>query len=75
MVEKVIHILRGCMDNDIEEITADMELVADLGLSSLDVIDAVLAFENEFGLEIPDNTIMEFRTVGDVVEYIKGQCE
>lgn len=73
MVEKVIDILRGCMDKDVAEITADMDLVADLGLSSLDVMDAVLAFEDEFGVEIPDNMIMEFRTVGDVAEYLIGR--
>lgn len=73
MALKVIAILRGCMDKDIAEITADMELVADLGLSSLDVMDAVLAFEDEFGVEIPDHMIMEFRTVGDIVEYLVNQ--
>lgn len=71
MLEKVIHILRSCMDKDIVEITENMELVADLGLSSLDVMDAVLASEEEFGVEIPDSVIMEFRTVGDIVRYLE----
>ncbi len=42
---------------------------ADLGLSSLDVMDAVVAFEEEFGVEIPVYQIIEFRTVGDIVRY------
>lgn len=73
MVEKVVGILKGCMEKDVAEITEDMELVADLGLSSLDVMDAVLAFEEEFGVEIPDGRIMEFRTVGDIVSYLEGR--
>lgn len=72
MREKVIGILKGCMDKEVAEITDDMELVADLGLSSLDVVDAVLAFEDEFGIEISDDTIMELRTVGDIVRCLEG---
>lgn len=71
MTDKVINVLRNCMDKDVAEITEDMELVADLGLSSLDVMDAVLAFEEEFELEIPDNVIAKFRTVGDLVRYFE----
>lgn len=66
MREKVIEILKGCMDKEMTVITEDMELVADLGLSSLDVVDAVLAFEEEFEVEISDDRIMELRTVGDI---------
>lgn len=72
MLKRVADILRDCMENEILEITEDMELVADLGLSSLDVMDAVLAFEEEFGVEIPDDRIMEFRTVGDILRYLEG---
>ena len=71
MFEKVAGILRECMEKDVAEITEDMDLVADLGLSSLDVMDAALAFEEEFGVEIPDDRIMKFRTVGDLVEYLE----
>lgn len=73
MLGKVAGILKGCMEKEILEITQDMELVADLGLSSLDVMDAVLAFEDEFGTEIPDEKIAEFRTVGDIVRYLEGR--
>lgn len=71
MREKVIGILRSCMDADIAEITEDMELVADLGLSSLDVMDAVLAFEEEFDREVPEDAVLQFRTVGDIVRYFE----
>lgn len=71
MREKVIEILKGCMDKEMTVITEDMELVADLGLSSLDVVDAVLAFEEEFEVEISDDRIMELRTVGDIVRCLE----
>lgn len=70
MIEKVICILRECMEKDMAEITENMELVADLGLSSLDMVNAVLIFEEEFGVEISNEQIQEFRTVGDIVRYL-----
>jgi acyl carrier protein len=42
-----------------------------LGLSSLDVINVVVAFEDEFDIEIPDQKIKELVTVGDIVEYLE----
>lgn len=74
MTEKVIRILRECMEKEVAEITEDMELVTDLGLSSLDVMNAVLTFEDEFGIEISDERIQEFRTVGDIVRYLEEKC-
>lgn len=69
MIEKVICILRECM----EKVTEDMELVADLGLGSLDMMNAVLTFEEEFEVEISDEKIQEFRTVGDIVRYLEEE--
>lgn len=71
MREKVIDILKGCMDREVAVITDDMDLVADLGLSSLDLMDAVVAFEDEFGVEISDDMVMGLRTVGDIMGYLE----
>lgn len=73
MREKAINILKGCMEREIAVITEDMDLMADLGLSSLDLVDAVVAFENEFEIEISDDMILELRTVGDIMECLKGK--
>lgn len=70
IMEKISTILKEMMEREIADITEDMELVADLGLSSLDLMDAVVAFEEEFGIEIPDAVIAEFRTVGDIAGYL-----
>lgn len=55
------------------EIHKDGDRTADLGLSSLDVISVVVAFEDEFGIEIPDEKIYEFATVGDIVGYLEEE--
>lgn len=72
MIERVIDILTEFTDLDKEKITENSGLVTDLGLNSLDVINVVVAFEDEFDIEIPDNKIKEFVTVEDIVEYIEN---
>ncbi len=54
-----------------EEIRPDADLVKDLGADSLDTVELVMAFEEEFGFEIPDEVAEDMKTVGDVVEYLK----
>ncbi len=73
MLEKVINILSEYTEQNRENITAQSSLTADLGLSSLDVINVVVAFEDEFGIEIPDEKIYEFDTVGDIVRYLEEE--
>ena len=53
----------------------DSALVDDLGLSSLDVINIVAAFEDEFGIEVPDRVIPTLRTVKDITEYLEKNVE
>lgn len=72
MKEKVIHILTEFTQVTEEGITLSSDLTADLGLSSLDVIEVVLAFEEEFGIEIPDDEIWELATAGDIVDYLEA---
>lgn len=71
MLQKVIEILSGYTELGRDKIKAESALVADLGLSSLDVINVVVAFEDEFDIEIPDQVIKDLTTVGDVVEYLE----
>lgn len=54
-----------------EEIIPNVDFVDDLGADSLDTIELVMAFEEEFGFEIPDEDAERMRTVGDVVEYLR----
>ncbi|MEG1774160.1 MAG: acyl carrier protein [Oscillospiraceae bacterium] len=69
--EKVRDILVEQLDLDEDDITMDSSIVDDLGADSLDVVDIVMSLEDEFDTEIPDDTIENIKTVGDVVRFIE----
>ena len=54
-----------------EEVTNDASFVDDLGADSLDTVELVMAFEEEFGIEIPDDAADTILTVGDAVKFIE----
>ncbi|MBR6222101.1 MAG: acyl carrier protein [Lachnospiraceae bacterium] len=74
MFERTVEILKDYIDSA-EEVTMDSALVDDLGLSSLDVINLVATFEDEFDIEVPDRVIPTLRTVGDIVNYLEENAE
>lgn len=53
------------------EVTPEASFVDDLGADSLDTVEMVMAFEEEFGIEIPDEDAEKIRTVQDAIDYIK----
>lgn len=69
--EKLAEILSQQLEIDISEITLDSELDADLGASSLDLVDLAMNLEDEFGIEVPDELIEKVKTVRDVVDFIE----
>lgn len=71
MLERVQHILQDYTDVPMADITPDSTLVEKLGLNSLDVVNIVVAFEDEFDIEIPDRAIKNLTTVGDIVNYLE----
>ena len=58
-----------------EKVTDDASFVEDLGADSLDTVELVMAFEEEFGLDIPDEDAEKMRTVGDAVGYLNKQSD
>ena len=58
---------------EVETITEDLLLTKDLMLTSLDVVSMVGDFEDAFDIEILDEEIMQMKTVGDILEYLKRQ--
>ena len=54
-----------------EKVTEDASFVEDLGADSLDTVELVMAFEEEFGIEIPDEDAEKLQTVGDAIRYLK----
>lgn len=59
------------MDIEEEKITLDAKLKDDLNLDSLDSVELIMSAEEEFGIEIPDEDVMNFKTVNDIVNYIE----
>ncbi|SDY09045.1 acyl carrier protein [Citreimonas salinaria] len=54
-----------------EKVTEGASFIDDLGADSLDTVELVMAFEEEFGIEIPDDAAETIQTVGDAVKFIK----
>ena len=69
--EKVKSIIAEQLDIDPETVTYDSSVTDDLGADSLDVVDLVMSFEDEFGVEIPDEVVENIRTVADIIKYIE----
>lgn len=55
------------------EVTETASFIDDLGADSLDVVELVMALEEEFSIDIPDDDVAGLKTVGDVVTYISGK--
>lgn len=75
MLEKLKAILYEYTGDCGADINEDTVLIADLGLSSLDLVDMACTVEEEFAIEIPDRVIRDFRTIGDVLLFIDGQIK
>jgi acyl carrier protein len=56
---------------DADKVTEESSFIDDLGADSLDIVELVMAFEEEFGIEIPDDVQEQIGTVGDAVRFIK----
>ena len=56
-----------------EQVTGDAKFIEDLGADSLDTVELVMALEEEFGNEIPDEQAEKLQSVGDVIKYIEDQ--
>ena len=57
-----------------EEVTPEASFVDDLGADSLDTVELVMALEEEFGIEIPDEDAEKIQTVGDAIKYIEEKA-
>jgi acyl carrier protein len=57
-----------------EEVVPEASFVDDLGADSLDLVELTMAFEEEFGIEIPDEEAAKLRTVGDAIRYIQNNA-
>ena len=75
MYEKFVELLVDELQIDRDDITMDSELSNDLGINSIELADLVMLCEDKFGIEINDEDIRKFTTVGDVVAYLENQSK
>ena len=68
--EKVRDIVVEQLGVEADEVTIECTFIDDLGADSLDIVELIMAFEEEFGIEIPDEAAEKIKTVQDVVTYI-----
>ncbi len=71
--QKVKDIIVEQLSVNAEQVTPEAKFIEDLGADSLDIGELVMAFEEEFGVEVPDSDAEKLLTVGDVVKYIEDK--
>ncbi len=71
--ERVKQIIVDQLQVNPEQVTDEAKFIDDLGADSLDTVELVMAFEEEFGLEVPDDDAEKLQSVGDVINYIKDK--
>jgi acyl carrier protein len=71
VIERVKKIVVERLEVDAEKVNEKASFIDDLGADSLDLVELVMAFEEEFGIEIPDDVQEQIATVGDAVRFIK----
>lgn len=75
MFEKVKEIIADKLSVNVDEVTLESSFIDDLGADSLDIVELIMALEDELDMEIPDEDVENFKTVGDVVNYVKQNHE
>lgn len=73
--ERVKEIIVEQLGVNPEQVTPNASFIDDLGADSLDTVELVMAFEEEFSVEVPDEDAEKLTTVGDVVRYIEEKAE
>jgi acyl carrier protein len=75
IAERVKKIVVEHLGVDAEKVTEKANFIDDLGADSLDTVELVMAFEDEFGVEIPDDAAETITTVGDAIAFIQKKSE
>ena len=73
MLDKIKSIVVEQLGVDEDQVTEDASFIDDLGADSLDTVELIMAFEEEFDVEIPDEDAQKIKTVKDVIEYIESK--
>jgi acyl carrier protein len=72
VLDKIKELLSTQFELDIDTITADTDIMTDLGADSLDVVELITELEDEYGVSATDEAIYQCKTVGDLAEFIEN---
>lgn len=75
IADRVREIIAEQLMVDLEEVTEEAFFVNDLGADSLDTVELIMEFEDEFGIEIPDEDAEGIQTVGEAIAYIESRVQ
>lgn len=73
--DKVIRLLSSQFEMDINKISAETDIVGDLGADSLDLVEMIMMLEEEFGIVITDESVYNYKTVGEITSFIEATIE
>ena len=72
MLDKIKEVIVDQLGVDADQVTLEANFIDDLGADSLDTVELIMAFEEEFDIEIPDADAEKIRTVQDVVNFVES---
>ena len=72
--KKVSELIVGQLGVSEEEVRPEASFIDDLGADSLDIVELVMAIEEEFGIDVPDEDAERMQNIGDVVTYVQGKA-
>ena len=75
IADKVRDIIVQQLGVNPEQVTPEAKFIEDLGADSLDTVELVMAFEEEFGIDVPDEEAEKLQSVGDVIRYVEENQE
>jgi acyl carrier protein len=75
LTEKIYSIIAGQLGVDEGALAPEASLLDDLGADSLDVVELVMALEEQFGIEVPDEDAENIRTINDICSYVEARAE
>lgn len=72
MFEKIVEIIANQLSIDKDQIKSESTMSDDFGADSLDIVEIIMAIEDETGVNIPDEAIVDIKTVGELVSYVEA---
>ena len=72
MEKKIISLIAEKLGKKVEDIKPESRLIEDLGADSLDIVELIMTFEDEFNISLPDEEVAKMKTIGNVIDFIKS---